>query len=580
MFDTTLRNANEIPVKCSSRSLQDSQNDIRAFPGMPPRECIVRCSAFNVLSRVVGLPLYSIKEDIETVRDLIAAASPARGGILPSTWRTRVSSVFNSLALLGHHVISGRCKTPCGIEMRELLDRLPAMPHCVQLTPLTRWLTERGLDYADFGQLASAMFREDLKQRYRNDRYQKVYLQAVNMFNQCRLEFPAFWSQTVILPIYNIDTYSYDVSAFSAEFNADVESMIADSLKPALGRRSGRKPIRPSTAKQRRATVYRIASIIARQRGVDPSTFTSLADIVDPEAFDGAIDFIVERVGEEKTGDLYRVARTIVTIAQHWVKVPDAQLKELKSIRAHVYPGDGPAQKTIELLLLFKEPRLQELFLLGPELVMARLKRKRRKSRNDAVEAQVAMMWRMMTGAPVRSINAVTLCEGRNYLRFGSGRNRVVRIHIPGNEVKNELPLNMLVAREADLLVQEYMKNFQPLLDGNRTGHLCPGRDGNYKKASLLSQQLARMTSKELGVRMTAHQWRHVVGYIFLSRNPGHYEPVRRLLGHKSAETTRKYYAFMLDEDAQEAIDETFEAIRQEGRARLKRARRKGGGHA
>ncbi len=352
--------------------------------------------------------------------------------------------------------------------------------------------------------------------------------------------------------------------------------MVIDSLKPPLGRRSGRKPVRQSTADQRRSTVYRIASIIARQKNISPDTFQTLAEIVDPEAFDSALNFIVARVGEERTGDLYRVARTMHTIAKYYVRVPDQALKELASIRASVYPGDGPAEGTIKILRLFKKLQKQEEFLLKPEIEMAALMRKRHKTRNDAVNAQVAMLWRVLTAAPLRSINAVTLCEGENYLRFGSGRNQTVRIHFPGDEVKNEKALNMLVPPEADRMVQIFFKHFHPLLGPSNPGQFCPGLGGGPKKATLLSQQLAKMSSRLIGVRLTAHKWRHVVGYIYLLHNPGCYEPIRRLLGHKSTETTRLYYAFLLDEDAQEMIDETFDKLRQAGRLRLKRGSRGG----
>lgn len=41
---------------------------------------------------------------------------------------------------------------------------------------------------------------------------------------------------------------------------------------------------------------------------------------------------------------------------------------------------------------------------------------------------------------------------------------------------------------------------------------------------------------------MTAHQFRHAAGAILLKHRPGEYELVRRLLGHRSIETTQKAY--------------------------------------
>jgi site-specific recombinase XerD len=42
---------------------------------------------------------------------------------------------------------------------------------------------------------------------------------------------------------------------------------------------------------------------------------------------------------------------------------------------------------------------------------------------------------------------------------------------------------------------------------------------------------------------MPAHRFRHAVGKIFLDRNPGQYEVVRQLLGHKDIKTTVAFYA-------------------------------------
>jgi integrase len=325
-----------------------------------------------------------------------------------------------------------------------------------------------------------------------------------------------------------------------------------------------------------RRTVYRIASIIARQRAIEPNTFQSMADMLKPEDVDRALDFIVARVGEDKTGDLYRVARTMHLLAEHWCGASKEDLKELANMRAAVRPEDGPADRTIELLRMFREPRLQENFLLLPEVVMAKLKRKTSPTRTDAIQAQLAVMSAILVAAPLRSANAVTLCEGVNLLRFGSGKAQQVRIAIPGDEVKNAKSLSFLLRRGVVDLIDAYDKRFRALVTKDKSGYLCPGRIGGHKRAPLLSTQLAAFTSRELGIRMTAHQWRHVVGYIFLLHNPGNYEPIRRMLGHSSIDVTQTYYSFMLDEDAQEAIDSTFDEIRQAGRMRHRRPTTRG----
>ena len=46
-----------------------------------------------------------------------------------------------------------------------------------------------------------------------------------------------------------------------------------------------------------------------------------------------------------------------------------------------------------------------------------------------------------------------------------------------------------------------------------------------------------------LGVKLTPHQFRHIVAKIILDANPGAYELVRQMLGHKNMKTTTSFYA-------------------------------------
>ena len=75
-------------------------------------------------------------------------------------------------------------------------------------------------------------------------------------------------------------------------------------------------------------------------------------------------------------------------------------------------------------------------------------------------------------------------------------------------------------------------------------------------------------------MRITAHQFRHIAGFLYLKSNPGGHEVVRRLLGHKSINTTLEFYAGM------EAIDafRLYDRLIAERRAQtpLSRKRRSG----
>jgi integrase len=68
-------------------------------------------------------------------------------------------------------------------------------------------------------------------------------------------------------------------------------------------------------------------------------------------------------------------------------------------------------------------------------------------------------------------------------------------------------------------------------------------------------QQRAAVTKrifKATGLRITVHQFRHAAGAVFLKHHPGEYVLVQHLLGHKSVQTTTKFYVGLASTQASE----------------------------
>jgi len=59
----------------------------------------------------------------------------------------------------------------------------------------------------------------------------------------------------------------------------------------------------------------------------------------------------------------------------------------------------------------------------------------------------------------------------------------------------------------------------------------------------MLSMQIRKLVHDLTRLDMPAHRFRHAAAKIFLDRNPGQYEVVRQLLGHKDIRTTVSFYA-------------------------------------
>jgi len=88
-----------------------------------------------------------------------------------------------------------------------------------------------------------------------------------------------------------------------------------------------------------------------------------------------------------------------------------------------------------------------------------------------------------------------------------------------------------------------YIREHRPLLLKQPSDALFPGVDGEAKSKELLGTQISKTVRRYTGLAFNPHLFRHAGGKMFLDINPGQYEVVRRVLGHRSMVTTTNYYA-------------------------------------
>jgi integrase len=159
-----------------------------------------------------------------------------------------------------------------------------------------------------------------------------------------------------------------------------------------------------------------------------------------------------------------------------------------------------------------------------------------------AVTAQLAVAIAVLTFAPIRLSNLVGIELGKNLIRPG-GLNTPYWLVFPHYDVKNRVDLNFQFDQPLTDLIDGYVHEFRPaLLRGANSSWLFPGEGGEPKTAIAFSQQIIIRIEKAVGVRVTPHQFRHAAAAIYLKHRPGDYETVRRLLGHRSIQTTIDFY--------------------------------------
>jgi integrase len=349
------------------------------------------------------------------------------------------------------------------------------------------------------------------------------------------------WPQIAIPFTPARERYVLPLTRFPAAFQADAERWL-DRLAGGGDLDDGPlRPARPATMRKWRFAIRQLASALVAA-GRDPAQITSLADLVTPEAASLILRFYLERSDGKPSAQTQALAASLKAIARHHVAVsPEVTVKLQRMARKVTPPAQGMTDKNRAALQQFADPR-QRLVAL-PARLYAGLPAGPLPVR-WALRLQSALAVAVLLSAPMRLANLCALEIGRTLRRTGTGRRAGWTVSIPGDEVKNGERIELPLPERTGQLIDLYRRRVLPVLAPGGTTFLSPGQSGHKAEVSLGSQ-IPAFLARELGVRLSVHQFRHLVGYIFLQACPDGHETVRRLLGHRDIQTTLMFYAGM-----------------------------------
>ena len=158
----------------------------------------------------------------------------------------------------------------------------------------------------------------------------------------------------------------------------------------------------------------------------------------------------------------------------------------------------------------------------------------------------------ILTVAPVRLANLANIRLGENLIKPG-GPHSTFWLTFPKYDVKNGTALQFKLDETVTAIIDEYVHDFRPaLMRRSNADWLFPGESGEHKEKISFSTQIVERVHKSTGLRITVHQFRHAAGALILKHRPGEYELVRRILGHKSIQTTINFYCSLETTQASE----------------------------
>jgi integrase len=163
--------------------------------------------------------------------------------------------------------------------------------------------------------------------------------------------------------------------------------------------------------------------------------------------------------------------------------------------------------------------------------------------------------------APLRRINLVRLRyrgdDRHLHLPAGDGHGWLI---IPAIETKTLKQIKVRIDPETVRLIKIYIETFLPVAQkaakaGEDNPHLFPGAGGTgpeaggyapgqgYLTKEKLNATFSKHMKKYARLSMCLHVMRHICGKVILDQDPSAMGLVQQLLGHKSIDTTKSYYA-------------------------------------
>lgn len=368
--------------------------------------------------------------------------------------------------------------------------------------------------------------------------------QVMKAWNSCVEKVPGWPRRRLSLPGLPKATKGPELEKFPESLRLEIEAYLTDISKPhrsANGRR--RRSNKPSTILTRRREIIAYART-AVAAGVSIESLTSLKALLHPDVVKLTFETYLDRNGEKAKAYTIDLAWKLASIA----KTIDASLETvnfLDDVWARLEHDRGPVltHKNQDVIRSVLMTDVWGKVCVLPQQMMSEAKRMLNRGPKKAVAmATTAIQIQILTRAPIRIGNLLAIRFGVNLTR---DMNRgSYRLHFPDYDTKNRVDLDFTLTGQTAVLIEEFINVYRPFLgEGHKSDWLFPGENDKQRSPSHASAAIAVSVNREVGLRLTAHQFRHAAVAVIMKSRPGDYEFAARLLGHRNVETTKRYYS-------------------------------------
>lgn len=495
-------------------------------------------------------------------RDRLTRFHPLAVGITKKRWATIKSDVAFALKRADTITPALRPRAPLAPEWQAMKSRLSSNVFNWGLSRLARSCGAQGIRPDEVNDEVMEAYYQTMRRETFKTNPNKRHRDVCVLWNKAVDLLPGSTIRKVTLPSYQ-QTYTLPWDELAAPFREEADAWLATMSMEAdlLSEKGPIKPLRPASIKCYR---YVLRQLVAGLVNTDwpLESIDSLAVLVEPRAAEAALRFFLDRNAGRTSSMISRLAHVLVLVAETAVHSGAQDIERLKRFRKQLVDRSyGMRPRPKNALRPFTDTANIEKILMLPQRIHDRLRRKPKLTMADARLMQVALALELLLMRPIRRKNLVDLRLDQHVIRSG----RHTFIVIPADEVKNDVELDYPIPPESAVLLEFYVKRVLPLFGPNPQRCLFPGgKPDGSRSAERFSALFIETIKKETGLYLYPHLTRHFGAALYLRENPGAFEVVRHVLGHKSLTTTTRSYSSFDDEAAVRMFDGLVLRIREE----------------
>jgi integrase len=564
-----------LPVAATSTTLQNVVDRIAGDPTLTDGRKRDLRSAVITLGKLNGQPLGQIPLDLAEIRRILDATVPAQIGISAKRFANLRSDLSAAIAASGLHPILKTAGLDLDSAWFAILEPIEDAGIRNGLSRFARWASLRRIAPTEVDIKVVERFVADLKASTLVRNLSGAKSQVFRSWNALAKHEGS--AELGIVPLRTSKPVPRRLvwEILPASFREDVAAHLTwASVPDPLDERARARALSPGTLRLRKNHIHSaVTAAVAAE--LEVARVTSLAGLVEPGTFRGILRQRWKDDGGKLSAFTDGVAGALIAIASEWVKVPADVLKELKSLRRKL--GTLPAgltEKNRTLLRKFEDPRLLSGLLELPDKVWRTARRELATSRRPFIDLQSALAIELLLNVPLRMQNLAAL-RFDEHLHWPQGRGKPALMIFGSDETKNRLRLEFEISAQLAERLRVYRDEIAPKVTGRRPDAVFVTWAGEPRGQNAITIAIRRTVLRNLGIKLSPHQFRHITAKIVLDANPGAYELVRQLLGHKNFKTTTNFYAGIDTRRAGRAHAELLMKLRERRTVRGSRKARK-----